>query len=801
MGVHVYAQVISLRALSGQEVGITLDKADRDPQIKALVAMGLEKETAEDVVHSCRGSLNPIRRHPALVPVDYRKPDWASPKNSEPLLAALLAGAWVSDNTNDCDSVAQLAGVPYEELEKQLHMWAMIDDHPVRLVGNVWQIASRQDAWSLLSPFINASVLERFGQVITNVFQELDPRFELSPEEIWMANVHSKVVKHSGYLRQGLAEMLAMLASYGDRDCQIIGEPSLQDWVSWWVRQLLIENMSGHHWYSLNSVLAYLGEAAPDTFLEAVETGLQGEDPPLMALFVDEGVMGGCPHANLLWALEGISWNLEHLTRVVHILAKLSRLDYRSSYPNHPSESLVRIFQGWLPQTRASLDDRLKIIDFLMRSEPEAGWKLLLDLLPERRDISTRIHRPKFRDWADEWTPDVTQDEYYQHIVEIVERVLLHVDGSPDTRWPELLEKIPQIPNEFFDAAVSQLKEKNIDDFSEDAVTEMGNILRQIVSHHRKFADANGALPKDAVDQLDEILSRFTPDDLIKKHQSLFDDYLPNLTEPILPRDCKQREKLVRQIRKNALEEIWDAQQALGIVQLALSAKYPAVLGTTLGSSSFTCEIEEFVLSWLGGDNNSLDQTAKAYLFARYRQNNDWLEIIREQYSERWTDEIWAAFCLGLPFNKAVFDFLETLPSDVASHYWKKTGYYLQKDDEEYANWVIEQLMEHRRPVAAIHASAHYLIIGKTTFSDDLLARVLELAAIEPTDHELVRLDGYEIVEIFKAIQFSGDVDHERLGRIEWMYLPIFRHNDMQPLALMKEIHWSSVKTKIAMWQ
>jgi len=400
----------SSRQLSGQKEGITLSKANRDQQIEALISMGLEKKNAEGVVRSCRGYLNPIRRHPTLVPVDYRKPDWASPKNPEPLLAALLAGAWVSDNTNDCDQVAQLAGIPYEELEKQLHIWAITDDPPVRLTGNVWQIVSRQDAWPILSPFINAGTLERFGQVTTNVLQELDPRFKLPPEERWMPNVSGKVVKHSVNLRQGLAEMLSMLASYGDRDCKIIGGGhSLQDSVSWWVRQLLIEDMSGHRWYSLNSVLPYLGEAAPNTFL-------------------------------------------------------------------------------------------------------------------------------------------------------------------------------------------------------------------------------------------------------------------------------------------------------------------------------------------------------------------------------------------GLPFNKAVFDFLKTLPSDVTSHYWKKTGYYLQEDDEEHANWVIEQLLAHKIPFAAIDASAHYLLGETAVLDGDLLARVLELAVIEPTDHELVRLDGYKIVKIFKSIQFSDDVDHVRLGRIEWMYLPIFCHNDIQPLVLMEEI-------------
>lgn len=156
-------------------------------------------------------------------------------------------------------------------------------------MGNVWQIVSRQDAWSLLSRFINESVLKRFGEVVNEVLQEIDPRFELAPEKRWMAKAYGKVTRYSGLLRHGLAEMLAMLASYGDRDCQNIGIHSVQDQVSYWVRQLLMEDMSGQRWGSLTRELPLLAEAAPEMFVQAVETGLQGENPPVMELFVEEG--------------------------------------------------------------------------------------------------------------------------------------------------------------------------------------------------------------------------------------------------------------------------------------------------------------------------------------------------------------------------------------------------------------------------------------------------------------------------------------------------------------------------------
>jgi len=785
----------ALMQLGGRQSGITLSKADRDQQISALVAMGLERDTAKEVVCSCRGHLNPIRRHPALAPIDYQKPDWATSEHAGLMIAALLGGAWSADNKNDCARIAQLADIPYNEFEQRLHRWAIGNDPPVHRVGNVWQIVSRQDTWSLLSQFINASVLERFGEVATEVLKEIDPRFELAPEKRWMAKVYGKATRYSGLLRYGLAEMLAMLGSYGDRDCQNIGIHSVQDQVSYWVRQILMEDMSGQHWGSLAKELPLLAEAAPEIFAEAVETSLQGENPPVMDLFVEEGDMGGCLHAGLLWALEGISWKLEYLARVVRILAKLARLDPGGRYMNRPCNTLREIFRGLRPQTKAPLDERLKIIDSLIRFEPESAWKLLLDLLPEGGGgISAPIYRPAFRDWDEGWKAGVTQTQYHQHVAAIADRILKHVNEEPNTRWLEVIKKLPQLPEEVLDLAVIQLREF-IDSpvLTDIAANGIRDELREIVSRHREFSDAQWALPKKAVDQFDGLYQSLIPDDLVTRYKFLFDHPLPHLPDPTPHRDHEQRERLIEEARIEALEKIWAALQASGIEGLAAIAKLPWSVGSSLGNTNFVDKIEDLVLGWLDNENSSLVQTAMAYASSKYMQNHEWLGTIRKRYTGIWSDKIWATFCLGLPFKEALFNFLETLTEGAKKHYWENVRrYYLQDEDAKYANWIIQKLLAHRRPLAAIDAAAQYMytIARDTGLDGDLLARALELAATDPADHETTPIISinYDIVKVLKTLQSNPDIDRKRLARIEWMYIRILRRNDMVPVALLDEV-------------
>ena len=118
----------SSKQLCREQTEIILSKGDRDQIISALITMGLEKEKADDVVRSCRGYLNPIRRHPLLNPLDYQKPEWMTSRDVGPLLAALLVGAWDANNINDCEKVALLSGTSYDKLEQYLQDLALADD-------------------------------------------------------------------------------------------------------------------------------------------------------------------------------------------------------------------------------------------------------------------------------------------------------------------------------------------------------------------------------------------------------------------------------------------------------------------------------------------------------------------------------------------------------------------------------------------------------------------------------------------------------------------------------------------------
>jgi hypothetical protein len=794
---HFVILPLSTQLISTKQVDIVLRKVQREQQLKALIEMGLDGHIAEPVIKSTRGYLLPIRRHQSLAPLDYKRPEWANSEHSMIILTVLFTGAWKVDNLNDCQIIEELANMKYEEIDRCLNKLRKNDDPPVRLVDNVWQIVSRQDTWALMSTFIDGSFLDRFFAIVKKVLGENDPRLELPPEERWMANIRGKVTKYSGLLARGIAEMLAMLASYGDTDCHEVGITSIQQRVSHIVKIVLTEEMSGKRWGSLRSNLPYLAEAAPDTFLEVLESDLKKGQPSILELFVEEGFWGGCPHAGLLWALECISWNLELLSRVTRILGKLHLLDPGGTYSNRPLKSLKEIFQGWFPQTKATLPQRISIIETLLRFEPQAGWQLLLTLLPKRGgDSSGHIYRPKFREWADGWERDVTKDEYTQFIIAIGKMLIKSASVDIPSRWIQAIEHLPQLPKECFDLALVELKNIGLENFTEIDRSLICNELREIISKHRRFYDSDWALPKEAVDQLYEVYSRFLPNDKLIKNKFLFEEYSPPMINPAVKGVYEENQELIRNERNQALKEIWEEKREEGIQSLAEGINQPWILGESLGRSDISLCVEQLVLNWLGSDNSLLDHVAKVYVRVRYYNDTEWLKAIQNKYITDWQVKKSLSFCLGLPFCQETFKLLESLPSDVNNLYWENTVDYLQLPSNEYesANWVLEQLLNHMRSFAAIDAGAHYLHFikrdGRIQLNKELIMRALEQAAIKPSglDVNFKKNIRYEIQVLIEYLQSFEDIDEARLAQIEWVYVQIFKHSKIKPITLIKEL-------------
>ena len=150
---------------------------------------------------------------------------------------------------------------------------------------------------------------------------------------------------------------------------------------------------------SLRDELPLLAEAAPDPLLLALEQLLEGDGAAIRPIFneVHQILAPTSFHTGVLWALETLAWDPSLLPRVTLILARLASIDPGGRLINRPINSLREIFLAWLPNTNASLHQRLASLDLIIRHTPDVAWQLLLKILPHDHDNSMSTSKPRFR--------------------------------------------------------------------------------------------------------------------------------------------------------------------------------------------------------------------------------------------------------------------------------------------------------------------------------------------------------------------------------------------------------------------
>ena len=327
---------------------------------------------------------------------------------------------------------------------------------------------------------------------------------------------------HSAELRQGLAQSLALLATRGTAE-RLTDTIPLQARVDRVVRSVLPASSTWRRWASLGELLPLVAEAAPEMLLEAAEAGVSGDQPELAKLFLEEGdgFTGRAEHTGLLWALERLAWSATICRARPLVLAKLAQHDSGGKWANRPKASLRDVFFSWMPHTSAPVNQRLEVIELLLQRQPAAGWELLLALLPEVHESIMQHSTPDWRFWAEGWKREVSGTEYRQTVNRLVELSLGAVKAVP-TWWPAFLDSIPAFRGTGFEKALRALEE--LDPASLPAATckTLWAEVRELVSKHGYFADADWALPKELVSRFAAVRDKLEPSDAVERFIPLF---------------------------------------------------------------------------------------------------------------------------------------------------------------------------------------------------------------------------------------------------------------------------------------
>lgn len=732
------------------------------------------------------------KRVPELIPTDLvRKPfyqenvDWNQNQFASELAIANLLGSWNEKYEADKTIVGQLVREEFSDWIAKMRKILQEPESPLSLKNGVWNIIKRQELWRTLGSQLFDDDLNNFKQHVVTVLGERDPQFDLVPEERYLATVKGKTLKHSHHLRKGLAESLAILRNYPETliNCSINKPESI---VALAVSEIF-DNADWVLWGSLRDLLPLLAEASPEEFLKAVEVALQKTPCPFDTLFAQEedGFGGGNYISGLLWALETLAWDEEHLVRVSVILGDLTSRDPGGIWANRPVNSLTTIFLPWLPQTKATLEKRKIAIKTLKAEFPEVAWKLLISLLPNQRQMSMGSRKPIWHETIhDERTSKVTSQEYWNQISSYA-GIAVEMAKEDIDKLNELIEHLDSLPQEYFTAILEFLASTEITSKSENERLPLWNNLVKFTLQHKKHAGMEWALSSELVEKIDKVAEKIAPINPLNLYQSLFSGNDFELYNEC--KDFEEQQRELKALKQKAVSEIITNMGFEKILELTKVVKSPLEVGISLGFVAVD-EVDDMVLpNFLDKESGYLNQFVCGFVRGRYFSRGwKWVDKIN---TRQWTPSQIGQFLSCLPFMLETWKRSKKLLREDESYYWTKADAKPYKVDENL-ELAIDSLIKYGKSLEAI-SCLYIMHHSKQSFSNKRAVDVL-LAALDSLENAHIdqyEMDKYEIIDIIKALQDDPKTDQEDLFRIEWAYLPLLnRYNDASPKLLERRL-------------
>lgn len=703
--------------------------------------------------------------------------DWNQHSSAQKLAIASLIGSWKEINEADTAVVTQIVGEDYNNWIVDLRETLQVPDCPLSYRNGIWGFKDRLKSWKELGGRLFDNHLDTFKAVALDVLRIEDPSFELPGEERYAAAIHGKVLPHSGNLREGLAEALALIGSRANSltNCTQ-GKADAIAALS--VRELFDES-DWVRWGSLNSLLPTLSEASPDEFLSAVESAMASTPSPFDRLFEQEdtGVFGRNYITGLLWALEGIAWEETYLIRTAVVLAEIDSHDPGGNWVNRPGNSLTDIFLPWLPHTLASIEKRQAALKTICAEQPEVGWKLLESLLPNQRKTTSGTHKPSWRETVpDEWEKGVTNNEYWEQ-TRFCAELIVEQAGFDIVKLASLAGNYDHLPPPASEILRDKLASDHCLKLSEEERLPLWGALCKLVARHRRFPDAKWSLGDEFLLPIEKIASQLAPQSpslLNKRLFSYADTYLYEGDG-----DWQEEQEKLFQRRKAAIGDILGEGGLPLVLDFAKTVTNAHLVGEVLADM----DQPEFDAELLPGLLDMADQKLWSFVAAyawrrRFMGNWQWFDDINKA---GWEPKQIALLLCALPFERNAWDRAEQLLGENENEYWNNTSanIYQTEDDTEYA---LGKLLEFGRPNAVIEGIARDLYIKKDINPELACNALLALVHTkEPTES----IDSYHITEIIKALQENDGTNQDKLFHVEWAYVSLLdRHSDGSPVTL-----------------
>ena len=759
-----------------------------------LAGAGVDSGRAARLARSSGGSVSVLRR---LTRKDGAgAPDFHLPNRLSPILAAAgLFGIWDAGSVADRKIVLRLTGQRCDEdLEEAWTELLDLPESPVWMDGERRGVNSRLDTWQRFTEGkITPQAIDRYFAAVGTALGEapLDRLGErLLLHEDYQALRDSQV---SGELLRGLAQGLVLLAEFGDRMNQRLVGPPVAARVADVVFTAL-EDMTVDRLRALHTVMPLLAEAAPETFLEAMEADLQRTNSAQKALLNFRRGDSGSESARLLYsrdalryrsslmrAYETLAWFPEHAEQAIDLLAQLADEEVLDHHGDQPRQSLAELLKPWNCGSVLDAERHCAVLRKLAEQHPEWAFDFVRECLPMDHDVAHAANLPLWRGQSD-GADSVRSDEHRMAVYRTAADILVQYAGTSEKTALAAIGSVDDLPEEqaarvWESVATWATSESRSPEERTRLVRRLTAFADGAFARHHREDNRGGAR---------RVLEELSGFPVTAPDHWLFDDNATGLEHRPEDATWEVTEERLEQKRRSALRTLRESGGIEAILSLVSEIRNTRVLGAVASRVLSTDEVHRAVGEALqaGGDSarspmrwftqgllngiddidaDALTDAIRSSSFAK--RNPDWLACLL------------ARLPLGPGASRA-----DGLSGGELKLYWEQFDSGPHMIPPERRDWLIAGLCSVVRPRAALWALRGEFE-GARTESLRLLIDTLPRSKEQSLDYWDEQSLDYREKKLITAIRQRPDLSPADASGIEFMFFDVLEADEMPALA------------------
>lgn len=702
-----------------------------------------------------------------------------------------LLGTWLNEDERDRQAVLRILGVNEESLEDYQQTLSQKTPPAVSIENGLVRVNDRCRTWKATATTISKVEIERFLIEATAHLKRIDKKLDLNPERRSFSEIDSGLMA-SSVLRRGLAEGVAILGVHSDC-CKKASLNARRKWAPQAIKGIL-DGANWKTWATLDELLPFLAEAAPDEYLACVERFLRKKKDGMESLFAQErsGIMGRTYLWGFLEALQRLAWLPEFFAAVLDILARLAKLDPGGQWGPRPVAVMQRILHPYGAHTTVEAPMRLEVVSALLKKYPEQLWDVLVSLLPSGgysfvEDANEPVYRrPPNMKKVGEGVPLAEAFDQFDRY----EILAVGLCGTNADRMTRLIDSaVEDWRNEPYQTLADHL-ERNVRKLSAEQRYSVWEKLRGKYRYLRMQtakAGENQEWFKKRDDSVAALIRLYEPSDPQYKYLPLFNLAAEYEEQDSSGRSRKEVAADIERRRRDAVEEIWKTAGTEALLAFASRSELSQLIGKFFGEIASADVDSELLPGKLRFDITGDYWPIAGYVAGRFAKGGwAWVEGL---VLTDWSTEQRAMLLVLLPFNEHTWNRLHSFFGDDESLYWRHVDVRgrMHGNDVEAA---VSGLLKYGCFFTAADALS-FSSLGEKLPRADLSRRILSAFVENHAQDKPSSLSSYHIEQMIRSVQQSPDVDAKEKVRYEWHFFKLFErggHRDFSPVALNKEL-------------